>query len=187
MSKENGAVLTLAQEVAEVVREQSRTESTLTRLDSLLVDERPLNPEEQEGLIQDILADEQCSDLRCLRTSAGVPYLYSSGFISDGYARILLRVEDGNPYETIAATVREESEIYPRPTPTGIFRDPTFGLEPDRVEQLVDEMLRLEQYRDIQLIVASTEARYLHSARHLDGEWARSLVEWEEVGKYSSP
>jgi len=181
MTAENETELTLIQEVALVVREQSRTEATLTRMDSLLVDERPLSTEEQEDLAQQLLADEGCSDLRCLRGSSGLLCLYSRDFISDGYARILLRAEDGNPYETIAATVREESEIYPRPTPLAIFREPTFGLQPDRVEQLVEEMLQLEQYRDIKTIVATTGARYLYSERYLDGEWARSLVEWEEV------
>lgn len=183
MTVDNEGELTVAQEVAVIVREQSRTEAALTRLDSLLVDDRPMSQEEQEELLQQLMADESCGDLRWLRTSSGAICLYSSDFISDSYARILLRVEDGNPYETIAATVREESEIYPRPTPVSIFRAPAFGLEPDRVDQLVDEMLQLAQYGDIKMIVASTGARYLYSERYLDGEWARSLVEWEEVEK----
>lgn len=180
------ASLTLAQEVAELVREQSKTEGTLTPVGSLEVDGKLLESIEQKELIGQVLAEKQCRDIRLMRTSAGAAYLYSSAHLSDSYARILLRVEEDNPYETIASTVREESEVYPRPTPVDMFRQPIFGLDPDRVEQLVQEMLQLAQYGDVKLLQASTGALYLYSERHLDGEWAQSLVEWEEVGKFQS-
>lgn len=179
--------LTLAQEVAELVRDQSKTEATLTPMASLEVDDKPLEAIEQETLIQEVLADPRCADLRLLRSSAGAAYFYSSLHVSDSYARILLRVEEDNPYETIAATVREESEVYPRPTPIAALRNHTFGLDPGRIEQLVLELMQLEQYKDIKLIEASTGAIYLHSDRFLDPDWAQSLVEWEEVGKNASP
>jgi hypothetical protein len=178
--------ITLAQEIAELVREHSLDHAILTPMASLEVDEKPLEPEERERLVQEVLADPECGDLRLLRTSKGAAYFYSTLHMSDGYARILLRVEEDNPYETIAATVREESELYPRPTPIAALRNPTFGLEADRVEQLAREVVQLEQYKDIKLIEASTGAIYLHSDRFLDAEWARSLVEWEEVGKNQS-
>ncbi len=179
--------LTLAQELAEVVRDQSRSESTLTCMDSLEVDERALERLGQEELVREIQADERCEDIRLVRGSDGAIYLYSADHISDSYARILLRVEEDNPYELIASTVREESELYPRPTVVDLFREPTFGLRPDQVEQYVQELLQLAQYRDIKPIQASTGKLYLYSDRHLDGEWAKSLVEWEEVGKHESP
>ncbi len=178
--------LTLAQELAELVREQSRVHAILTPMASIEVDEKPLEEAEREQLIREVLADPECGDLRLLRTSKGAAYFYSTLHMSDSYARILLRVEEDNPYETIAATVREESETYPRPTPIAALRNPTFGLDADRVEQLAREMVQLDRYADIKLIEASTGAIYLHSDRFLDPEWARSLVEWEEVGKYKS-
>ncbi len=177
----------LAQRVAELVRVRSRTEAKLTPLDRVQVDGALLDEEQKARLVEEILADEGCRDLRVMRSAAGKSYLYCTAHISDTYARILFRVEEGNPYELIASTVREESETYPRPTTIELFREPTFRLEPKRVEQLVEEMGQLEQYRDVKPIRASTGALYLYSSRFLDADWARSLVEWEQVGSRQNP
>ncbi len=177
---------TMAQMTAELVRERARKDAKLTPVSALAYEGQMLDETQQQQLLAEIQADEQCADVKLLRTSAGATYLYSTSVMSDTYARILLRAEDGNPYETIAGTVREESETYPRPTMVSMLKDPTFGLDPDQVEQLAREIVQLPEYSDLKLVEASTGAIYLYSDRHLDEDWAESLVEWEEVGKYKS-
>lgn len=178
---------TLAQLVAEVIRERSRTRAVLTPVDSLRMDGVEMPQELRDQLVQDIQAEEGLKDIQLMRSETGRVYLYSSEFISDTYARILFRAEEGNPYEIIAATVREESEVYPRPTPVESFKNPTFGLDPDKVEETARELTRLPRYEDIKTLEASTGALYLYSDRHLERDWAESLMEWEEVGRYNSP
>jgi hypothetical protein len=178
---------TMAQMTAELVRDRAKTEAKLTPVSALAYEGKMLDSEQQAELLAEIAADDQCSDVKLMRTSSGAAYLYSTGFMSDTYARILLRVEDGNPYETIASTVREESQVYPRPTSLAMLKDGAFGLDPDQVERLVREVVQLPQYSDLKLVEASTGALYIYSERHLNGDWAESLVEWEEVGKFSSP
>jgi len=178
--------LPIVMELAALVRHRSRAEAKLTPMAAVEVDGEPLG-DRQESLIAEILAAEACGDIRVLRSSSGAAYLYSSDHMSEGYARILLRVEEGDPCEQVASVVREESELYPRPTPMAQFSNPLFGVDPDRLRQLVQEMLQLKQYSDIKLITASTGAEYLYSDRFLDRDWAQSLVEWEEVGRYESP
>lgn len=177
---------TLAQLVAEVIRDRTRTRAVLIPVDSLRMDGVEMPQELQDQLVQDIQADEGLKDIRLMRSEAGRVYLYSSESISDSYARILFRAEEGNPYEIIAATVREESELYPRPTPVESLKNPTFGLDPDRVEETARDLVRLPRYEDIKTLEASTGALYLYSDRHLDKDWAESMMEWEEVGRYES-
>lgn len=178
---------TMAQMTAELVRERAKKEAKLTPVSALAYEGQMLDETQQQQLLAEIQADEQCADVKLLRISTGATYLYSTRVMSDTYARILLRVEDANPYETIAGTVREESETYPRPSAVSMFKDPTFGLDPDQVEHLAREIVQLPEYGDLKLVTASTGAIYLYSDRHLDKDWAESLVEWEEVGKYTSP
>jgi len=177
---------TMAQMTAELVRERAKTEAKLTPVSALAYEGQMLDETQQQELLDEIQADEQCADVKLMRASAGTAYLYSTNSMSDTYARILLRAEDGNPYETMAGTVREESETYPRPTMVGMFKDPTFGLDPDQVERIAKEIVQLPEYSDLQLVEASTGAIYLYSDRHLDKDLAESLVEWDEVGKYKS-
>lgn len=177
---------TLAQLVAEVIRDRSRTRAVLTPFDFLRMDGAEMPQELRDELARDIQADDGLKDIRLMRSETGRVYLYSSESISDSYARILFRAEEGNPYEIIAATVREESELYPRPTPLESLKNPTFGLDPDGVEEMARELVRLPTYEDIKMLEASTGALYLYSDSHLDRDWAESMMEWEEVGRYES-
>jgi hypothetical protein len=178
--------LTLAQMTAELVRERTNTEAKLTPVAALAYEGEMLDEARREELIAEIQADESCSDIEVVRTSKGDVFLYSKATMSGTFARILLRKEDGNPYATIVDTVREESETYPRPTTINLFKDPIFGIDSGQLEQLVKEIVQLPEYGDIKLIEASTGVLYLYSDRHLDKDWAESLVEWEEVGRFKS-
>lgn len=182
----DGTEPTMAQMTAELVRGRAKAEAKLTPMGALAYEGQMLDETQQQQLLAQIQADEQCSDVKLVRNTAGAAYLYSTNFMSDTYARILLRVEDGNPYETIASTVREESETYPRPTNASTLKDSTFGLDPGQVEGLARDIVLLPEYNDLKLVEASTGAIYLYSNRHLDKDWAESLVEWEEVGRYES-
>jgi hypothetical protein len=178
---------TLAQELAELVRERTRAEAKLTPLDIVETEGEILSREQQEELVAQMAADEACQDIQVMRTSAGAILLYSSQHMTDAYAQILLRVADGNPYEQIAVPVREHSKIYPRPTSLEELKDSAYGLDPERLRVLVDEMLQMEQYADIKLVTASTGALYLYSEQHLTAPHAESLVHWQEVERYENP
>jgi hypothetical protein len=177
----------LLEDLVYLVREESQKLGKLTRLADLAVDDERPTPALWESLIGEVLADPQCADIRLLKGTSGEAYLYSSAQISDGYARILLRLEENNPCELIAGTVREESETYPRPTPVALFQHDPFGMDAESIAQLVADMGSLDQYRDVRTLRASTGVLYLFSDRFLDPEWARSQVEWLEVGAGNSP
>ncbi len=177
---------TMAQMTADLVRRRTEKDGKLTPVNVLAYEGTMLTPEQREQLVADIEADESCSDIKVMRTSKGDAFLYCTDSMTDTFARILLRAEEDNPYTVIAGTVREESEVYPRPTPVATFKNPIFRLDPNSVEQLAREIVQLPEYSDLKLLVASTGALYLYSDRHLGKDHAEGLVEWEEVGRFQS-
>lgn len=182
-------------QIAAKVREDSQNLVQLTSVDSLgslLSDQDSENTEATETIenIEEHLAemaeDERYNDIQTLTISTGAVYLYSEAHITKNYAIILGRAEANDPATTIAETVREESKIYPRPTRVELFKEQVFNINPDDLETFIAQTLERPEFKDIKLLQASTGARYLYSTLHMSEDYAKSLVEWEEVGDYEN-
>ena len=102
--------------MAERVRGDSRDRVTLTP-DAVLYD---LTPGTERGKIDDLLTEMQgearYADIHGVPASSGEVYFYSDIYLSDNYAKILLRAMANDPCATIAETVRDASRIFPKPT-----------------------------------------------------------------------
>jgi hypothetical protein len=148
-------------------------------------------PGAEPGKIEDhldlILDDERYKDLKLVSNSRGSRYFYSEDHMTATYATVLARAEANDPLGTIAATVREDSRIYPRPTSLGTFSAPIFNMDVRELQRYSEEIASRPEYADIKIARASNGAIYLYSEQFLDPDWARSTVEWEEVGKYENP
>lgn len=114
-------------------------------------------------------------------------YLYSKAVMTTAYAHMAHRALVSDTAAVIAETVREESRLYPRPTPAAVFTVPPFHLEPAEVEAIVAQMAVDPRYADIRCITTSDGQRYLYSKRYLEDELAASLAEWYAVGQFASP
>lgn len=134
-----------------------------------------------------LLSDDRYKDLRLLTNSRGNRYLYSEAYMTHTYAEILARAEAKDPCETLAATVRQDSRVYPRPTSLEAFKAPVFGINPDDLGMFVSEMTTQPRYEDIKLVKASNGAVYLYSSLYLEPEWVKATVEWQEVERYLNP
>lgn len=174
----------LVEKVAAAVTARSQ-EAQLTTVDELAV-ELEVEPRQVEEALA-ALPTSQAAQVEIVRSLSGKMYLYDPQFITASYAELLVRVEERNPLQMIAATVRDESRLYPRPTTAELFTQAPFNLTLQEVEGLVAEMARREEYRDVQGLKASSGALYLFSARYLQPDYAAALVEWLEVGQYESP
>ena len=134
-----------------------------------------------------IFDDERYSDLRLVSNSKGARYLYSEAHMTATYAVVLARAEANDPKGTIVATVREESQIYPRPTRLSMFAAPVFNIDPEQLPRYAREIVASPDYADIKLVEASTGVIYLYSDKFLSEPWVKSTVEWEEVGQHQNP
>jgi hypothetical protein len=113
--------------------------------------------------------------------------LYSESHMTRNYAELLALAEANDPLATIAATVRNDSRIYPRPTKLEIFAVPIFNINPDALDKYASELVKLPEYKDIKLVKASTGAIYLYSDLYLNADLVKATVEWEEIGKHQNP
>ncbi|QEN06627.1 hypothetical protein EXM22_00965 [Oceanispirochaeta crateris] len=112
---------------------------------------------------------------------------FDSTIMSLSYAKALNLGAEGDIFETIASTVRNESRQYPRPTMIDMFRHPPYNLEPEILEHTVEAILKdHSEFKDICRSSASNGDIYLYSNRYINKSRADYLSEWESVGSLES-
>lgn len=185
MEEQNSEVIQIT--IAEKIRTISRDQAQLTPLDSLCPLFDGSEPDHIETFITEMLKDENYKDINTISVPTGALYLYSETYITRNYAKILSLAEGNDPLKIIVKTVREESNMYPRPTNFDFFKEPIFKIDPDNLETYISQVLKEEIFDDIKFIQASTGARYLYSSLHMNEKHARSLAEWNELKDYENP
>jgi len=177
---------------ADIIRENSKAGQLVSAeelLSTLKVEEgaKPERDEEivpPEALLNKVLAEHK--DLKEIRAKGGSSLYYSSMFMSDAYATLLLHKEEG-PGMLIADTVRDDSDRYPRPTPLEVFKEPPFDLSQKEILSFLQEMSGREEYQDISQVSTSIGHVFLYSSRYLDRDYALMLAEWIDVGQFENP
>jgi hypothetical protein len=129
---------------------------------------------------------EEHTDLREILNQQGQPRYYSALFMSEPYARILIRKE-GDPLLLIANTVRETSATCSRPVPVVQFSGPPFTLSQEEVDTCLLRMGEDRQYQDIRQTTTSIGTQFLYSTLHLEPDYASTLAEWLDVGQANNP
>ncbi len=180
------------QAIAKIIRGKSAS-GELVSPDEIFQDLQNLNffaadqAEAQEtfGLLLQKALDEN-GDLVKLQTEEEKPRFFSSQFMSESYARILIQRES-NPLLMIAEIVRENSAIYPRPVPMDAFRNSPFDLTQEEIQSCLNQMARQDAFKDIQQTTSSIGTAFLYSTLHLDPGYASMLAEWLDVGQANNP
>jgi hypothetical protein len=180
------------QGAADIIREKSKAAQLVSaeELFSMLMVEDGEKPEggedidSPEALLSKVLAKH--NDLKEIRAKDGASLCYSSMFMSDAYATLLLHKEEGAE-ALIADTVREDSDRYPRPTPLDVFKEPPFDLSQEEILSFLEEMSSRDEYQDISRVSTSIGHVFLYSSRYLDRDYALMLAEWIDVGQFENP
>ncbi len=181
-----------ARAIAAMIRQSSEAsqliaESEILRrmADQHLLISQEADPAEEAGKILKKVV-EGSEDLHELAAQDGSRRYYSSHFMTETYAMILLQ-KLGDPLRLIAETVRENSAVYPRPVPLDIFTQPPFDLTRQEVLNDLERMAAEEEYRDIVPTTTSASRVFLYSTLHLEPEYASMLAEWLDVGQFNNP
>ncbi|MFC1920557.1 hypothetical protein ACFLYQ_02400 [Chloroflexota bacterium] len=169
------------------VREDSGSLTKLTGIDTISTLLPDMDKDKIEASIAEILNDDRYTDIKSVIASTGAVYLYSETVISKSYADLLVRAEANDPCATIAATVRDEARIYPRATKIEFFNNPVFNISPEEFKGHLASTQKRTEFKDIKTINASTGAVYLYSDLYMSEDYARSLIEWDEVGQFDNP
>ena len=188
-NEENGEA---ASTIAELIRQRSEAgRFTLqSELFRILMERNLLLPGGDESGPAFETAIEKTTDvnedLKVIPDKDDIPRYYSSRFMSEAYAGILLRRE-GDPLLLIAESVRESSAVYPRPVSLETFRNPPFDLTPAEIHSCVEQMAGRDEYKDIEQITTSAEGVFLYSKSYLEPGHAAMLAEWLDVGQFDHP
>ena len=137
-----------------------------------------------DALLNKILKENE--DLREISVKDGAPRYYSLQFMSEPFVKILMRKE-GDPLLLLAETVRENSQVYPRPIPLDAFKDYPFNLTQEEILACLQQMTETDQYKDVQRTTTSIGTVFLYSTLHLDPGHACMLAEWLDVGQFNNP
>lgn len=112
-------------------------------------------------------------------------YFYDQTVMNQGYAEILLRVEEEDYPALIRETVEKESRLYPRTTAVNRFLESPFSVPEDLLPEAVNMVIH-DDTNSIENCRASNGAVHLFASVHLDRARAEYLAEWEEVGIFES-
>lgn len=170
-----------AKEVAEHIRTESRA---VALTDPAVFAEAPFSLDEEElgRVMGDLAQDEAYADIvRTADERSGAEYLHSTTFLTVAYAKHLIRARANDPAYLIAQTVRENSEIYPKPTSLEFFEADPFGLEFDDVLTYMKAILMDEACADIKPVTVSNGMVYLYSDKFLSEAQAQAMAQWVEV------
>lgn len=171
--------------IGERVRSDSRETEILTPVDALYEE---IGWEKSAYGPEELQKDPRYEDIKTITASTGKIFFYSDRHMGRGYAVVLARVAGNDPCATIAETVRDESRIYPRPTCVLLFLEKLFGINENDLKTIVEKTLARPDYSDIKMMVhPATGGVYLYSEKHLDGNSAWSMMDWEEVGRDANP
>jgi len=179
------AIIVMIRQSSEAGQLISETEILRRVADQQLLASPAADPEEEAGKILKKVREES-GDLNELIAQDGSRRYYSSQFMTETYAMILLR-KQGDSLRFIAEIVRQNSEVYPRPVPLDIFTRPPFDLTRQEVLNNLERMAAEEEYRDIVPTTTSASRMFLYSTLYLESEYASMLAEWLDVGQLTNP
>jgi hypothetical protein len=178
----------LAQSVVSMIRQESRTGRLIadTEIFRRLSDSNrsSLQAEECECILKKATDEEE--DLGELVAGDGSRHYYSSQFMTGSYALILLE-RQGDPLRLIANSVRKNSADYPRPVPLNLFTQAPFDFTLRDVQDILERMSALEEFRDIARTTTSASSVFLYSTLYLEPGHASMLAEWLDVGQCDNP
>ncbi len=174
--------------IAEKVRGDSKNAVKLTSVGDLHDLVPGMEPDEIAAVLDGMQADPKYADVKSVTASTGDHFFYSNRHMSDYYALVLSRVAANDPCATIAAMVRDESRIYPRPTCVQVFTQDLFHIALCELRPIVDAMLQKPEYEDIKLMVhPKTGGVYLYSSRYLEERIAWAEMHYQEVVVPANP
>ena len=158
----------------------------LTKEEEFTLEPISLKAEDVESKIDELLSREGFEDIKKANGKKCI-YLYSDKHMTDNYAKLLVKVEDGDLFSLIAETVRNDSKIYPRTTDIKLFTKSPYNFKENEFMDILSKIKQKEGFEDIKESRASNDALYLYSELHLSKVYADSLTEWIEVASLECP
>jgi hypothetical protein len=178
--------------IAKIIRGKSQAGQLIPQneiFDKLLEQDLVKGKKEGARNVLEILLEkvlEENGDLTKVHPTGEEPYFFSSQFMSESYARILIQ-KRADPMLLIAEIVRENSAIYPRPVHLDMFKYSPFDFKLEEIQAYLAQMAKRDEYRDVKQTMSSIGTVFLYSTLHLNPDYASMLAEWIDVGQANNP
>ncbi|MBI9105382.1 MAG: hypothetical protein JEZ04_01480 [Spirochaetales bacterium] len=137
------------------------------------------------GFYGKISQHTDCSDIKEISGGDGL-YYYSSGRMSDSYAKLAVMLEEKDLLNLIVSTIRDESRIYPRTTAAEVFIEAPYSIPQEDMNEFLKIIETDERFPDIDSCRTSIDSVYLYSTDYIPKAQAEYLSEWDAVGQYES-
>lgn len=173
--------------IAENVRSDSRTLLRPTRLELLDDHGEPLEAVAVKAFLNEMRSLPDYADIEYVETADGGVHAHSTGYVNRQLASACALASLGDHAATMAATVRDESRIYPRPTAVTRFQDPPWSMTSADLAEGLRALERSREYADIRRTSASNGDLYLFSDQFLNADVAAGMAEWEAVERDLNP
>lgn len=111
----------------------------------------------------------------------GKRYVHFLPLLSSSFARLMSA--QNNPYQLILNTVRESSQLYPRPVGIFSFEFAPFNLDPKVIQDVLDKVAKDPKAKDIRVAETSAGSLYLYSSDYLEDAYADFLAEEMDQGE----
>ncbi len=165
-----------ASEIADYVRRCSQEHRLASRSE---IRQSPLSISEDQldGFLE---AAEGQEDIRSVQGTKD-SYYFSDTYISPAFAKLKVRLEENNLLEMLVEQVRDDSRIYPRPTPARQFYNTPYSIEKEQLVTLLASLKADEEYSDIELFETTNGAQYLASREFMHPDQAKAMAQLQEV------
>lgn len=174
--------------MADKIRADSRDAVALTPVGDLASVLTETERDRAAAIVNALETDERYADIKKVTAPNGDVYFHSDRHMSGYYALVLGRVAAKDSCATIAAMVRDESRIYPRPTCVQLFLEKPFDIPPGDLRTVVEQTLRKPENNDIKMLVhPGTGGVYLYSSLYMKEHTAFTKMDWVEVVKDANP
>lgn len=163
--------------IAKTIRDRGSREQylTLSELCELTELEKPALLEEMEAM----KAQEAYQDIYVYQ-GAKDAYYYTYPLLAHNYVKALVLAKEDDLARTIAEVVRYESKTYPRATKMDTFTKFPYRYTEIQAKRMLESMMKLPEYADLQTYESQRKNFYVFSTRHLTRARAESLVEYQE-------
>jgi hypothetical protein len=166
----------LASEVADYIRRCSEEHRLASRIE---VAQSPLSipDEDLDSLLETAGLQE---DIRSVEGTKDV-YYFSDRHMSPAFAKLTVRLEENDLLGMLVEQVRDDSRIYPRPTPARQFYNAPYRIEKEQLVTLLASLKADEEYEDIELFETTNGAQYLASRKFMHPDQAKAMAQLQEV------
>lgn len=139
---------------------------------------REVNPEYFDFVLNEALKGD--NGLGSLESWDKQRYYHFVPLLSSSFARIVST--KNNPYQQVLDVVRDSSRIYPRPVGVFSFEFAPFNLDPKLIKEILDQIGRDPDAKDIRVALTSAGTVYLYSSKYLEDDYADFLAEEMDQG-----